>query len=102
MTSHKKLSALDPEGQLTEALDIIKGRWTLQVLFAIAYGDSNFAAIQKRLKPISVKSLGIRIFELQKHKLIKKVAAADGIDFLMTPKGKQLVTLMEGLMDCLN
>lgn len=57
---------------IRDALDVINGKWRIQIVVAIKSGCSHFNQIQKFVEGISPKMLSKELKELEQHNLIIK------------------------------
>lgn len=83
MTEHTLthcLSALQP---LRDALDVINGKWKLQILVALTTGSRRFREIERSIPGISSKVLAKELKDLEMHQLIKRTVD-DGTPVMVT------------------
>ena len=90
---------LEKECVLTNAIEIIGSRWTVQVLYALNFGDDRFSKIKTRLRGISDQSLGTRIKHLQDVRLIQKNTKDNDITYALTARAKRLIKILDALVD---
>ncbi|MVN78721.1 transcriptional regulator [Hymenobacter sp. HMF4947] len=57
---------------LRDALDVINGKWKLQILVVITTGHQRFREIERSIPSISSKVLAKELKDLEAHKLIKR------------------------------
>ncbi|RQO30296.1 transcriptional regulator [Taibaiella sp. KBW10] len=55
-----------------DALDVISGKWKLQVIIAIAAGNQRFTEIERSIPGITPKVLNKELKDLEQHYLIKR------------------------------
>lgn len=53
-----------------DALDVIKGKWRIQIVVAIKSGCNHFNEIQEFVEGISPKMLSKELKELEQHRLV--------------------------------
>ena len=63
------ISAIRP---LRDALDVINGKWKLQILVAIRTGHQRFREMERSIPGISSKVLAKELKDLEMHLLIKR------------------------------
>lgn len=57
---------------LRDALDIINGKWKLQILVAIRTGHQRFREIERAIPGLSSKVLAKELKDLEQHQLIRR------------------------------
>jgi DNA-binding HxlR family transcriptional regulator len=57
---------------LRDALDVISGKWKLQIMVVITTGHQRFREIERNIPGISSKVLAKELKDLEAHKLIKR------------------------------
>lgn len=62
---------------IRDALDVINGKWRIQIVVAIKSGYSHFNEIQQFVQGISPKMLSKELKELEQHKLIIKTVGSE-------------------------
>lgn len=85
-SSHKNCS-------FEKTLKIIGSRWTMHILHLLMGGPRRFGQLQETLRPISPKTLSIRLKELEKQGIIKKKIYAQvppKVEYSLTQKGLSL------------
>lgn len=55
-----------------DALDVISGKWKLQIIISITTGNHRFREIQRSIPKISSKVLAKELKDLEEHELIKR------------------------------
>lgn len=58
---------------IRDALDVINGKWRIQIVVAIKNGCHHFNEIQRAVESISPKMLSKELKALEEHKLIVRV-----------------------------
>lgn len=72
----KKLSHSDCSDILfavRDALDVLSGKWKLQIIISIIEGNHRFTQIEKSIPNLSSKVLANELKDLEEHKLIERV-----------------------------
>lgn len=90
---------LEKECVLTNAIEIIGSRWTVQVLYALKFGDDRFSKIKTRLGGISDQSLGTRIKHLMDARLIQKTTKDNNITYALTARAERLIKILDNLVE---
>lgn len=76
-----------------KTLRIIGSKWTMNIIHNLFSGKKRFGELQKLLVGISTKTLSQRLKELEKEKIIKRIAFAEvplHVEYTLTEKGKSL------------
>jgi DNA-binding HxlR family transcriptional regulator len=94
-----------PESQFTlncptqQILDIIADKWSVLVLYCLAYGDKRYTQIQRQIEGISQKVLSQTLRNLERHGLIERKASQEtpsSTDYSLTLLGQ---TLLDPLLE---
>jgi DNA-binding HxlR family transcriptional regulator len=94
------LSCLDTVKPVRDALDVINGKWKLQIIISIAAGNERFTDIQESIPGITPKVLAKELKELEQHQLIKRVVVDDypvRILYQPEPYSNTLIPIIEAL-----
>jgi DNA-binding HxlR family transcriptional regulator len=68
--NHKECSsAMMP---VRDALDVISGKWKLQIIISISSGNKRFREIERSVPKITSKVLAKELKDLEEHQLIKR------------------------------
>lgn len=59
-------------GPLRDALDVVNGKWKLQILVAIRSGSHRFRDIERSIPLLSAKVLSKELKDLEAHQLIRR------------------------------
>ena len=57
---------------IRDALEVLSGKWKLQIVIAISAGNSRFREIERAVVGISTKVLAKELKDLEEHHLIKR------------------------------
>jgi DNA-binding HxlR family transcriptional regulator len=55
-----------------DALDVISGKWKLQIIISIQSGNKRFREIERSIPKITSKVLAKELKDLEEHQLIKR------------------------------
>lgn len=82
-------------------LKIIGSKWTMMILHLLFVGPQRFGKLQRELKPISPKTLSLRLQELEKDGIVKRKVFSEvplHVEYSLTTKGMSLKDIFD-LMD---
>lgn len=83
-----------------DALDILSGKWKLQILIALSFGNKRFSQMSKQIHGITDKMLSKELRDLEMNQLIIRTvydAVPVVVEYSMTPHGKTLEKLIDEL-----
>jgi DNA-binding HxlR family transcriptional regulator len=85
-----------------QTVAIIGDKWSLLIIGQIAFikSPSRFNEIMKELKPISSRTLAIKLVKLSDHGIIEKTiepASPPYTQYVLTEKGKDLLTALKAM-----
>lgn len=83
-----------------DALDILSGKWKLQIIISLSFGNKRFSQMAKEIPGITDKMLSKELRELEMNELVKRTvydAVPVIVEYSMTPYGKTLEKLIEEL-----
>lgn len=78
---------------IRDALDVLNGKWKLQIIIAISSGQSKFKDIERQIPKITPRMLSKELKSLEEHQLIKRVVYDTlpvTIEYNLTPHSKSL------------
>ena len=78
---------------IRDALDVLNGKWKLQIIIAISAGQSKFKDIERQIPKITPRMLSKELKSLEEHQLIKRVVYDTSpvtIEYKLTPHSKTL------------
>jgi DNA-binding HxlR family transcriptional regulator len=58
---------------IRDALDVLNGKWKLQIIIAISSGQNKFKDIERQIPKITPRMLSKELKSLEEHQLIKRV-----------------------------
>lgn len=78
---------------VAKTLKVIGSKWSMLILHNLFEGRMRFGELQRRLDPISPKTLSQRLQELEKEGIVKKKVFAEvplHVEYSLTKKGESL------------
>jgi len=78
---------------IRDALDVLSGKWKLQIIIAISAGQSKFKDIERQIPKITPRMLSKELKSLEEHQLIKRVVydtVPVTIEYKLTPHSRTL------------
>ena len=78
---------------IRDALDVLNGKWKLQIIIAISSGQNKFKDIERQIPKITPRMLSKELKSLEEHQLIKRVVYDTlpvTIEYKLTPHSKTL------------
>ena len=79
---------------LCRLAEVLGGKWTLPVLFAVAGGTEHFSAIENLLPGITPRMLSTRLRHLAQFGFIEQTGVAHHTNYQLTAEAKELVKLV--------
>lgn len=58
---------------IRDALDVLNGKWKLQIIIAISSGQCKFKDIERQIPKITPRMLSKELKNLEEHQLIKRI-----------------------------
>jgi DNA-binding HxlR family transcriptional regulator len=83
-----------------DALDILSGKWKLQIIISLSFGNKRFSQMAKEITGITDKMLSKELRELEMNELVKRNvydSVPVVVEYSMTAYGKTLEKLIEEL-----
>ena len=83
-----------------DALDILSGKWKLQIIISLSFGNKRFSQMAKEIPGITDKMLSKELRELEINELIKRTVydtVPVAVEYSMTTYGKTLEKLIDEL-----
>jgi DNA-binding HxlR family transcriptional regulator len=86
---------IDPEcsGSIEPILEILEGKWTLQLLRDLFNGIKRFGELRRSLHPISPKTLTDRLRLLEEQGIVTRTIYSEvplHVEYQLTERGKRL------------
>ena len=91
------LSSLLPIG---DALEVISGKWKIQIIIAVSSGNKRFREIERSIPKIPSKVLAKELKDLEIHQLLKRTVFDTSpvlIEYSVTPYAKTLDKVIQSL-----
>lgn len=85
---------------IRDALDVISGKWKLQIIIAIAHGNKRFREIERSIPKLSSKVLAKELRELEEHGLIKRTVHDESpvlVEYTLLPYADTLKDVINAL-----
>ncbi|MBE9049786.1 helix-turn-helix transcriptional regulator [Nostocales cyanobacterium LEGE 11386] len=77
-----------------QILDVITDKWSVIVLYCLAYRSRRYNEIQRRIEGISQKVLTQTLRKLERHGLVERQVLSQmppSVEYSLTPLGKTLI-----------
>ncbi len=72
MIKHNHTECSSAMMPVRDALDVISGKWKLQIIISISSGNKRFREIERSIPKITSKVLAKELKDLEEHQLIKR------------------------------
>lgn len=85
-----------------DALDILSGKWKLQIIISLMFGNKRFSQMAKDIPGITDKMLSKELRDLEMNQLVKRTVYDSVpviVEYSMTTYGKTLEKLIQELGD---
>ena len=82
---------------ITDTMDVLRSKWTVEVLTAILCGNTRFKDIQEAVHGVSEKVLTERLRQMQDDRLIERhecYGYPPRVEYLLTEHGKLLYAII--------
>jgi DNA-binding HxlR family transcriptional regulator len=83
-----------------DALDALNGKWKLQIIISLMFGNKRFTQIAKEIPNITDKMLSKELRDLEAHELVKRTVYDSipvVVEYTLTEHGKSLRQLIDVL-----
>ena len=83
-----------------DALDVVSGKWKLQIIIALSSGHTKFKDIERQIPKITPRMLSKELKDLEAHLLVKRTVYDTlpvTIEYQLTSHAKTLDPLIEEL-----
>ncbi len=83
-----------------DALDVISGKWKLQIIISISSGNKRFREIERSIPKITSKVLAKELKDLEEHQLIKRTVYDESpvlVEYTKTPYSDTLWDVINAL-----
>jgi DNA-binding HxlR family transcriptional regulator len=81
-------------------INVLSGKWKVQILWHLSFGQLRFAALRKKLKKISEKVLTDQLRQLVTDGVIQRHASHSvppAVTYSLNAEGEKLVPMLESL-----
>lgn len=85
-----------------DALDVLKGKWKLQIIVSLTFGGKRFKEISKDVSGITDKMLSKELRELEMDQLVKRTVYDSFpplVEYSITAHGRSLGKVIDALKD---
>ena len=85
-----------------DTMDVLKGRWKMQIIAALCYDKMRFSDLQKEIEGISAKMLSSELKDLEVNQLLKRTVLKTqpiSVEYELTEYGYTLKKVIENLAD---
>ena len=85
------------------SINVLSGKWKVQILWHLSFGPRRFAQLHKKLPKISEKVLTEQLRQLQSDGVLARQVTASvppRVTYSLNSEGEKLVPLMESLCSC--
>ncbi len=82
------------------AINVLSGKWKVQILWHLSFGQLRFAKLHKKLRDISEKVLTDQLRQLETDGVIQRQvfhSVPPAVMYSLNPEGEKLVPMMESL-----
>ncbi len=83
-------------------IDVLSGKWKVQILWHLGFGPLRFAALRNRLGGVSEKVLTDHLRQLEADGVLRRDVSDSvppAVTYSLNDEGEKLVVLMESLCD---
>lgn len=87
---------------IRDALDVINGKWKLQIIISMSSGNKRFREIERSIPKITSKVLAKELKDLEDHMLIKRTVYDDSpvlVEYTLLPYASSLKKVINSLHD---
>ena len=85
-----------------DALDVVNGKWKLQIIIAVSNGNKRFKDIERQIPGITARMLSKELKDLECHQLIKRTVYDTlpvTVEYTTTPHAASLRPLINALKE---
>ena len=87
---------------IRDALDVINGKWKLQIIIAMSAGHKRFKEIERQIPKITARMLSKELKELEMHYLVKRTVYDSlpvTVEYTLTAYADTLEPMINALRD---
>jgi DNA-binding HxlR family transcriptional regulator len=84
------------------AINVLSGKWKVQIVWHLGFGQMRFAQMRKKLKKVSEKVLTDQLRQLETDDVIQRHVSGSvppAVTYSLNAEGRKLIPLMENLCD---
>lgn len=81
-------------------INIMAGKWKVQILWHLSFGPRRFAELRKKLRSVSEKVLAEQLRQLERDGVLTRTCSATRppqVTYSLNAEGQKLVPMMESL-----
>src|SRR6185503_3250297 len=85
---------------ISDALDVLNGKWKLQIIIALSFGKKRFKQLQREIPGITPKVLSKELKDLEMNELARRTVYDTSpitVEYELLPYGRTLNPLIEEL-----
>lgn len=100
MIKHNHTECSSAMMPVRDALDVISGKWKLQIIISISSGNKRFREIERSIPKITSKVLAKELKDLEEHLLIKRTVYDESpvlVEYTHTPYSDSLKEVITAL-----
>lgn len=102
MVKHDQKTCTSALIAVRDALDVVSGKWKLQIIISISSGNNRFREIERSIPKISSKVLAKELKDLEEHELIKRTVYDQSpvlVEYTILPYAETLNNVIGALHD---
>ena len=102
MIKHNHTECTSAMMPVRDALDVISGKWKLQIIISISSGNKRFREIERSIPKITSKVLAKELKDLEEHQLIKRTVYDESpvlVEYTATPYSDSLKKVIKALRE---
>lgn len=96
----EKLEKTENKCELQKILDIIGGKWSMSIIYALAFGKRRFKELERLIPGISTRMLVKELKNMEENDIITRKAFATvppTVEYSLTEKGRKLLPIINEL-----
>lgn len=83
-------------------INVLSGKWKVQIIWRLSFGNLRFAQLHKKLRDISEKVLTDQLRQLERDGIIQRHVSGTvppAVTYSLSAEGEKLVPMLESLCD---
>lgn len=87
---------------LTDALNVINGKWKLPIIASLLHGKNRFKDLQENIKKINPRMLSKELKELEINGIVERKIYNQTpvlIEYKLTESGKKIIDVIDAMVD---